>query len=116
MTSFRRSEAMSLQPILLTLFGGGGGDAEGYRRAGFRVIGVDIEDHSRAFARIGCEFHRMTWERASRSSGTWRPPSMLPRLASVIAGRLPAVLAWPGGIPTSSPRFARRCRRLASRT
>jgi DNA (cytosine-5)-methyltransferase 1 len=55
-------EAMSLQPTLLTLFGGGGGDAEGYRRAGFRVIGVDIEDHSRAFARIGCEFYQMTWE------------------------------------------------------
>lgn len=53
---------MSSQPVLLDLFSGGGGAAEGYRRAGFRVIGVDIEDHSRAFARIGCEFHRMTWE------------------------------------------------------
>jgi len=49
-------------PVLLDLFCGGGGSAEGYRRAGFRVIGVDIEDHSRAFARIGCEFHRMSWE------------------------------------------------------
>jgi DNA (cytosine-5)-methyltransferase 1 len=53
---------MSTRPVLLDLFSGGGGAAEGYRRAGFRVIGVDIEDHSRAFARIGCEFHRMTWE------------------------------------------------------
>ena len=53
---------MSSQPVLLDLFSGGGGAAEGYRRVGFRVIGVDIEDHSRAFARIGCEFHRMTWE------------------------------------------------------
>ena len=53
-------------PVLLDLFSGGGGAAEGYRRAGFRVIGVDIEDHSRAFARIGCEFHRMTWEGLAR--------------------------------------------------
>jgi DNA (cytosine-5)-methyltransferase 1 len=53
---------MNSRGVLLDLFSGGGGAAEGYRRAGFRVIGVDIEDHSRAFARIGCEFHRMTWE------------------------------------------------------
>ena len=57
-------------PVLLTLFGGGGGDAEGYRRAGFRVIGVDIEDHSRAFARIGCEFHRLTGRKGLRRFGT----------------------------------------------
>ena len=62
-------------PILLTLFGGGGGDAEGYRRAGFRVIGVDIEDHSRAFARVGGEFHRMDWREAAvvRAPGGRRP-------------------------------------------
>jgi len=62
-------------PVLLTLFGGGGGDAEGYRRAGFRVIGVDIEDHSRAFARIGCEFHQMDWQQGLRRFA---------RLASVV--------------------------------
>ena len=85
---------MSPPPILLTVFGGGGA-AEGYRRAGFRVIGVDIEDHSRAFARIGCEFHQMTWEMglaAVRAPGGRRPclpalPAVQPRVR---------LSAWPG--------------------
>ena len=34
------------QKVVLDLCCGGGGAAEGYRRAGFRVIGVDIIDHS----------------------------------------------------------------------
>lgn len=46
---------------VLDLFCGGGGAAEGYRRAGYRVIGVDNADHERSFARVG-EFHRMDWE------------------------------------------------------
>jgi hypothetical protein len=60
---------MSPRPVLLDLFCGGGGSAEGYRRAGFRVIGVEIEDHSRAFARIGCEFHQMDWREGLRQFG-----------------------------------------------
>ena len=33
------------RPRLLDLFGGAGGAGEGYRRAGFEVVGVDIEAH-----------------------------------------------------------------------
>ncbi len=54
-------ERLAAQPVLLDLFCGGGGAAEGYRRAGFRVIGIDIEDHSRSFGHLGLEFHRMDW-------------------------------------------------------
>ena len=68
------------QLVLLTLFSGGGGDAEGYRRAGFRVIGVDSADHSGAFARIGCEFHQMDWREGLRRFG---------HLADVIHGSPP---------------------------
>jgi DNA (cytosine-5)-methyltransferase 1 len=32
----------------------------GYRRAGFRVIGVDNEDHRKSFEHVG-EFHQMDW-------------------------------------------------------
>jgi DNA (cytosine-5)-methyltransferase 1 len=56
-------------PLLLDLFSGGGGAAEGYRRAGFRVVGVDLADHSRAFARIGCEFHRLDWREGLQRFG-----------------------------------------------
>jgi DNA (cytosine-5)-methyltransferase 1 len=52
------------QPVLLDLFGGGGGAAEGYRRAGFRVISVDLADHSRALGRLGIEFHQLDWRDA----------------------------------------------------
>jgi DNA (cytosine-5)-methyltransferase 1 len=61
-------------PLLLDLFCGGGGAAEGYRRAGFRVVGVDIADHSRAFARIG-DFHRMDWREGLRRFG--RPAAVV---------------------------------------
>ena len=90
-------------PILLTLFGGGGGDAEGYRRAGFRVIGVYIEDHSRAFAWIGCEFHRMDWREGLRRFGRLAaavhasPPCQRYSRASIcrpgLAGRYPYLIA-----------------------
>ena len=90
-------------PVLLTLFGGGGGDAEGYRRAGFRVIGVDIEDHSRAFARIGCEFHRMDWREGLRrfahlaAAVHASPPCQRYSRASIcrpgLAGRYPDLIA-----------------------
>jgi DNA (cytosine-5)-methyltransferase 1 len=48
------------QPVCLDLFCGGGGAAEGYRRAGFRVIGVDNADHQASFSKVG-EFHQMDW-------------------------------------------------------
>lgn len=49
-----------MTPTALDLFCGGGGAAEGYRRAGFRVIGIDLADHADSFGRVG-EFHRMDW-------------------------------------------------------
>ena len=33
-------------PTILDLFSGDGGAGEGYRRAGFTVVGVDIEQHA----------------------------------------------------------------------
>ena len=107
---------MNPAPVLLTLFGGGGGDAEGYRRAGFRVIGVDIEDHSRAFARIGCEFHQMDWREGLRRFAhlTDAVHASPPCQRYSVASRCRPGLA--AKYPTSSPRFARPCRRLASRT
>lgn len=47
--------------IVLDLFCGGGGAGEGYRRAGFHVIGIDIADHSKSFSHVG-EFHQMGWD------------------------------------------------------
>jgi DNA (cytosine-5)-methyltransferase 1 len=44
------------QPLLLDLCSGQGGAGEGYRRAGFRIIGVDVKDHS---DRYPGEFHQM---------------------------------------------------------
>lgn len=38
-----------MKPLLVDLFCGEGGAAEGYRRAGFRVIGVDLGNHRRRF-------------------------------------------------------------------
>ena len=97
---------MSPVPTLLTLFGGGGGDARGYRRAGYRVIGVDSADHSRAFARIGCEFHQMDWREGLRR---WAPGGRHTRLASVPAvQRRISLPAWPGReIPRSGRPRAR---------
>lgn len=51
---------MGARPLLVDIFCGGGGAAEGYRRAGFDVIGIDIADHGKSFSRIG-EFHQMDW-------------------------------------------------------
>lgn len=48
------------QPVCLDLFAGGGGAALGYARTGFRVIGVDIADHSKSFSGIG-EFFQGDW-------------------------------------------------------
>lgn len=48
------------QPVVLDLFCGGGGAGLGYARAGFRVIGVDVEDHEHGYLHAG-EFHRMDW-------------------------------------------------------
>ena len=94
---------MSLRLTLLDLFCGGGGSAEGYRRAGFRVIGVDIEDHSRAFARIGCEFHRLDWQEGLRRFGSGAdvihssPPcqrfSIASRCRPGLAARYPDLIA-----------------------
>jgi DNA (cytosine-5)-methyltransferase 1 len=94
---------MSPQPVLLDLFCGGGGSAEGYRRAGFRVIGVDVEDHSRAFARIGCEFHRLDWREGLRRFGhladavTASPPCQRYSRASIcrpgLAAKYPDLIA-----------------------
>lgn len=43
------------RPRLLDLFCGGGGASMGYHRAGFDVVGVDLEDHSENYP---FEFHR----------------------------------------------------------
>lgn len=42
------------RPLLIDLYSGDGGAGEGYRRAGFQVIGVDIEHHPYPAG----EFHR----------------------------------------------------------
>ena len=34
-----------MRPLVLDLFCGAGGAGEGYRRAGFDVTGVDIDEH-----------------------------------------------------------------------
>lgn len=49
------------EPVVLDLFCGGGGAAEGYRRVGFRVIGVDNADHAASFSKVG-EFHQLDWQ------------------------------------------------------
>lgn len=59
-------------PLLLDLFCGGGGCSEGYRRAGFSVIGADIADHSRAMRKTGAlfvQFARLDWREALRVFG-----------------------------------------------
>jgi DNA (cytosine-5)-methyltransferase 1 len=91
------------RPVLLDLFSGGGGSAEGYRRAGFRVTGVDIEDHSRAFARIGCEFRQLDWREGLRrlahlaDAVTASPPCQRYSRASIcrpgLAARYPDLIA-----------------------
>jgi DNA (cytosine-5)-methyltransferase 1 len=50
-----------MQPVCLDLFCGGGGAGEGYRRSGFSVLGVDLEDHARSFGKAG-QFHQMDWQ------------------------------------------------------
>lgn len=56
---------------LLDLFCGAGGAAAGYARAGFEVIGVDIEDHAESFARgvPGGTFIQSDWEDALHMLG-----------------------------------------------
>ncbi len=48
------------QPVVLDLFCGGGGAGMGYKRAGFEVIGIDNEDHSKSFSYVG-KFEQMDW-------------------------------------------------------
>lgn len=56
--------------MVLDLFCGGGGAGEGYRRAGFRVTGVDTADHSRSYGYVG-EFCQMTWEEGLEKYGRY---------------------------------------------
>jgi DNA (cytosine-5)-methyltransferase 1 len=56
------------QPIALDLFSGGGGAGMGYRRSGFRLIGIDKDDHAASYASVG-EFHQMDWREGLRRFG-----------------------------------------------
>lgn len=54
-------------PNLLDLFGGAGGAGEGYRRAGFTILGIDIEPHPD----YPGEHHVMDWAEGLARFGDW---------------------------------------------
>ena len=54
-------------PNLLDLFGGAGGAGEGYRRAGFTIIGIDITPHPD----YPGEHHVMDWAEGLARFGDW---------------------------------------------
>ena len=54
-------------PNLLDLFGGAGGAGEGYRRAGFAIIGIDITPHPD----YPGEHHVMDWAEGLARFGDW---------------------------------------------
>jgi DNA (cytosine-5)-methyltransferase 1 len=51
-----------MRPVVLDLFSGGGGAGQGYRRAGFEVVGIDNVDHFTSYAGHG-QFFKMDWQR-----------------------------------------------------
>lgn len=54
-------------PHLLDLFGGAGGAGEGYRRAGFTILGIDITPHPD----YPGEHHVMDWAEGLARFGDW---------------------------------------------
>lgn len=54
-------------PNLLDLFGGAGGAGEGYRRAGFNILGIDITEHPD----YPGEHHVMDWEEGLERFAGW---------------------------------------------
>jgi DNA (cytosine-5)-methyltransferase 1 len=107
------------KPILLDLFCGAGGAAEGYARAGFDVIGVDIVDQPRypgmflkydalefpihGFSAVHASPPCQAYTNAQRLRGIRHPEYIEPIRKKLIASGLPYVIENVPGAPLINP-------------